>query len=391
METAEYGSEGSMDRQLEVFNASIDASIRRFKVAFQELSTDLINSNTIKGIVDFGTAIIKLIDTLVEHIGVLGTALTGLGIAKIFSTAASGAKSVEGLAPAISLLNEALSTGVGKGEAFGLVLEQLGAKAAGAGSAIGTMLSSLGGFIASPAGWVTGAVAAVVAAGAIAYNIRKKQQEELRKQATATTEKWGDDKSSVDDFKRQYTELNDQLKNVNLTESERIGIKQQLLDLQNQISAKYGADAGQLDLINGKCETQLGLISQITEKEAHRNLQNNREAYQQSIDEMTKDRTYTLFSNGSGSDLMKKIEMAYVQNGFKDQGDLSFDFTGDVTEADKNIRALMDRLEQLKATANDTEKQFIDNVIGATSKLLILSNHYTTTDMAMNLQNILNS
>ena len=135
METAEYGSEGSMDRQLEVFNASIDASIRRFKVAFQELSTDLINSNTIKGVVDFGTAIIKFIDTLVEHIGVLGTALTGLGIAKIFSTAASGAKSVEGLSLAVSYLNEALSTGAGKGEAFGLVLEQLGAKAAGAGSA----------------------------------------------------------------------------------------------------------------------------------------------------------------------------------------------------------------------------------------------------------------
>lgn len=375
-------SQGSMDKQLAVYNQSIQASLDKFKVAFQELSTDLINSNTIKGVVDFGTAIIKLIDTLVEHIGVLGTALTGLGIAKVFSTAASGAKSVEGLAPAISLLNEALSTGTGKGEAFGLVLEQLGAKAAGAGSAIGTMLSSLGGFIASPAGWVTGAVAAVVAAGAIAYNIRKKQQEELRKQATATTEKWGDDKSSVDDFKRQYTELNDQLKNVNLTESERIGIKQQLLDLQNQISAKYGADAGQLDLINGKYETQLGLISQITEKEAHRNLQNNREAYQQSIDEMTKDRTYTLFSNGSGSDLMKKIEMAYVQNGFKDQGDLSFDFTGDVTEADKNIRALMDRLEQLKATANDTEKQFIDNVIGATSKLLAKNNEILDANQA---------
>ena len=268
METAEYGSEGSMDRQLEVFNASIDASIRRFKVAFQELSTDLINSDLLKGLIDAGTHIIQIIDELVKHIGVLGTALTGLGIAKIFSTAASGAKSVEGLTPAVSLLSEALSTGAGKGEAFGLVLEQLGAKAAGAGSALGTMFSSLGGFLASPAGWVTGIVAAVAAAGAIAYNIRKKQQEELKKQATATTEKWGDDKSSVDDFKRQYTELNDQLKDANLTESERIGIKQQLLDLQNQISAKYGADAGQLDLINGKYETQLGLISQITEKEA---------------------------------------------------------------------------------------------------------------------------
>ena len=371
-----------MDAQLEVYRQSIQASLNEFKVAFQELSADLINSDFLKGIIDVGTDIIHIIDELVKHIGVLGTALTALGIAKVFSTAASGAKSVEGLTPAVSLLGEALRAGTGKGEAFGLVLEQLGAKAAGAGSAISTMLSSLGGFIASPAGLVTGVVAAVVAAGAIAYNIRKKQQEELRKQATATTEKWGDDKSSVDDFKRQYTELNDKLKNVNLTESERIGIKQQLLDLQNQISAKYGADAGQLDLINGKYETQLGLISQITEKEAHRNLQNNREAYQQSIDEMTKDRTYTLFSNGSGSDLMKKIEMAYVQNGFKDQGDLSFDFTGDVTEADKNIRALMDRLEQLKATANDTEKQFIDSVIGATSKLLAKNNEILDANQA---------
>ena len=379
---ASVESVDSMDQQLAVYNQSIQASLDKFHVAFQELSSDLINSDTIKGVVDFGTTVLKIIDALIEHIGVLGTAITGLGIAKIFSTAASGAKSVEGLTPAVSLLGEALSTGAGKGEAFGLVLEQLGAKAAGAGSALGTMFSSLGGFLASPAGWVTGIVAAVAAAGAIAYNIRKKQQEELKKQATATTEKWGDDKSSVDDFKRQYTELNDQLKDANLTESERIGIKQQLLDLQNQISAKYGADAGQLDLINGKYETQLGLISQITEKEAHRNLQNNREAYQQSIDEMTKDRTYTLFSNGSGSDLMKKIEMAYVQNGFKDQGDLSFDFTGDVTEADKNIRALMDRLEQLKATANDTEKQFIDSVIGATSKLLAKNNEILDANQA---------
>ena len=361
---------GSMDEQLAVYNQSIQASLDKFKVAFQELSTDLINSDTIKGVVDFGTAIIKLIDTLVEHIGVLGTALTGLGIAKIFSTAASGAKSVEGLAPAISLFNEALSTGVGKGEAFGLVLEQLGVKAAGAGSALGTMFSTLGGFIASPAGLVTGVVAAVAAAGAIAYNIRKKQQEELRKQATEATEKWTNDKSSIDEYKAQYTELNDQLKNANLTESERIGIKQQLLDLQNQINEKYGADVSNLDLINGEYETQLNLISQIAEKEAHRSLQNNREAYQQSVDEMTKDRDYTMYSNGSNSNLMKQIEWAYIRSGFKDQGDLSFKFTGDVSEADESIRALMDRLEALKDTASETEKQFLDNVIGSASKLL---------------------
>lgn len=383
---ASIESVGSMDKQLEIYNQSIQASLNEFKVAFQELSTDLLNSNFIKGIIDAGTDIIHIIDELVKHIGVLGTAITALGIAKIFSTAVSGAKSVTGWGNVLSTVFTELATNATTATermtAMQIVMTALKGKASGAGSALGALFSGLGGFLASPAGLVTGIVAAAVAGGAIIYNSYKKRQEELRKQATATTEKWGDDKSSVEDYKRQYTELNDQLKNANLTESERIGIKQQLLDLQNQISAKYGADAGQLDLINGKYETQLGLISQITEKEAHRNLQNNREAYQQSIDEMTKDRTYTLFSNGSGSDLMKKIEMAYVQNGFKDQGDLSFDFTGDVTEADKNIRALMDRLEQLKATANDTEKQFIDNVIGATSKLLAKNNEILDANQA---------
>lgn len=374
METAEYGSAGSMDRQLEIFNASIDASIRRFKVAFQELSHDLINSDTIKGIVDGGTAIINILDELIEHIGVLGTALTGLGIAKIVSTAVNGAKSVEGLVPAVSLLNEALSTGVGKGEAFGLVLEQLGAKAGGAGSALGGLFSSIGGFLASPAGLVAGVVAAAVAGGAIIYNSYKKRQEELQKQATATTEKWTDDKSTIEDYKARYTELNDQLKKGNLTEQERIGIKQQLLDLQNEISAKYGADAGQLDLINGLYQTQLGLISQISEKEATRNIRNNREAYENSVKEMTKDRTYTLKSNGSGSDLMKQIEWIYQRAGFKDNGDLTFDFTGNVTEADESINQVIDGLERLRETANKTEREFIDGVIASATDLLNKNN-----------------
>lgn len=368
---------GSVDRQMAVWESSIDASLQRFHVAFQELSTDVINSDFIKGAVDTGTTIIKIIDELVEHIGVLGTALTGLGIAKIFTTAVNGAKSVEVASDGVELLATALEAAQGSGAGLtgtikGLsgVLGTLGAKAGGAGSALGGLFSSLGGFLTSPAGLVTAGIAAVAGITAYVIKRRKEQEAELRKQATATTEKWTGDKSSIDEYKSQYTQLNEQLKNANLTESERIGIKQQLLDLQTQISEKYGADVGQLDLINGKYETQLGLISQIAEKEAHRNLQDNRDAYQQAVNEMTKDRDYTMFSNGSESDLMKRVEWAYIRSGFKDQGDLSFKFTGDVTEADESIRELMDRLEALKETASETEKQFLDNVIGSASKLL---------------------
>lgn len=371
---ASIESVGSMDQQLEVYNQSIQASIDKFKVAFQELSYDLINSNTIKGIVDAGTAILKILDALIEHIGVLGTALTGLGVAKIFSTAVNGAKNVSDLSTAFSLFFDTIKGGSGRLEAFNLLLGEVGAGATGAGSAIGGLLSSLGGFLASPAGLVAGVVAAAVAGGAIIYNSYKKRQEELQKQATATTEKWTDDKSTIEDYKARYTELNNQLEKGNLTEQERIGIKQQLLDLQNEISAKYGADASQLDLINGKYQTQLGLISQISEKEATRNIRNNREAYENSVKEMTKDRTYTLKSNGSESNLMKQVEWIYQRAGFKDNGDLTFDFTGNVTEADESINQVIDGLERLRETANETEKEFIDGVIASATDLLNKNN-----------------
>lgn len=207
---------GSMNSQLEVYNQSIQASLDKFKVAFQELSTDLINSNTIKGVVDFGTTIIKVIDTLVEHIGVLGTALTALGIAKVFSTAVTGAKSVTGWGNVLSTVFDELALSATNATeqmtAMQIVLTALKGKATGAGSALGTMFSGLGGFLLNPATIIAGTVAAAAAFGLHQYNEYKKQQEELRKQATATTEKWADDKSSVDDYKRQYTDLKEQLK-----------------------------------------------------------------------------------------------------------------------------------------------------------------------------------
>ena len=355
----------SMDKQLEVYNQSIQASLDKFHVAFQELSTDIINSDFIKGIVDAGTMILRIIDELVKHIGVLGTALTGLGISKIFSTAVNGAKNVSDLSTAFSLFFDAVKGGSGRLDALNVLLGEVGASATGAGSAVGGMLSGLGAFFTNPVGLGVAAVGAVVGAGVLAYKAYKKQQEELIKQATETTASWNGTKTDIEQYKQQYSDLNKQLSQANLTESERISIKQQLLSLQNEISAKYGADASQLDLINGLYQTQLGLISQISAKEAERNITLNREAYEKSENEMKKSRTYTLNSNGSGSALMKQIEWIYQRAGFKDNGNLTFDFTGDATQANESINQVIDGLEKLRKTASESEKDFIDSVMAS--------------------------
>ena len=364
---------GSVDRQMAVWESSIDASLQRFHVAFQELSTDLINSDAIKGVVDFGTTVITIIDELVKHIGVLGTALTGLGIAKIFTTAVNGAKSVEVASDGVELLSTALEAAQGSGAGLTGVLKGLsgtlgglGAKAGGAGSALGGLFSSIGGFLTTPAGLGVAAVGAIVGAGVLAYKAYKKQQEELTKQATEATKSWNDSQTKIDEYKQKYIDLNKQLSDSNLSEQQKIGIKQQLLDLQNQITAKYGEQAQGIDLINGGLETQLGILSSISEEEARRNIRDNREAYELAEKEMTRQRTFKV-NNGDldyidQSGLQEQIVRAFKDSGFE-KTTVGFKFTGDATEFESAADKVFEELDKLKDEALlSSDRDIIDGI-----------------------------
>ena len=381
METAQYGSEGSMDRQLEVFNASVDASIRRFKVAFQELSTDLINSGLLKGIIDAGTDIIRVIDELVKHIGVLGTALTALGIAKVFTTMTSGAKSVSGWGNVLSTVFAELATNATTATermtAMQIVLTALKGKATGAGSALGTMFSNLGGlmggFLSNP---LTLGIGAATLAGVAIYKTYKKQQDDLAKQAADTTNSWNESRANIEDYQRRYEELNKQLSQENLSEAERIDIKQQLLNLQNEIVAKYGEQASGIDLVNGNLRTQLDLIGQISEKEAKRNIRDNSEAYQQSVDEMTKERTYSvrsgalfggMYQRSLSPELQERFDKIYADANFTKDGEM-FKFTGNTSEFDKAVNDVLDGLETLKESASETDAEILQAAIDSATK-----------------------
>ena len=375
---------GSVDRQMAVWESSIDASLQRFHVAFQELSTDLINSDFIKVVVDTGTTIIKIIDELVNHIGVLGTALTGLGIAKIIKTAVVGAKSVEGTGKALSAAFDIITTGsstaADKVGALQSAITALGKSGGGAKSALGGLFSSLGTFLSNP---ITLGVGAAALAGVAIYGAIKKQNADLQKQASATTDSWNETKNSVDDYKQKYEALNKQLEQGNLSESERIGIKQQLLDLQNEIVGKYGDQVNSIDLVNGKLETQLGILSNISRETASRNLQDNDRAYQQSVNEMEKRRTYTL-SNGNqrggmavrtaSAEMQKQIDSLYQGANFDKNGEV-FRFTGDASEFDEAVRDVLNGLNKLKESASESDKVILQSAIDSAQKALEKNNN----------------
>ena len=76
-ETAENAA-GSARREQENFEQGIEYSVNRAKAALQELAYDALDSDMLKGLIDFGTKAINLIDTLIDKFGLLSTAIAGI-------------------------------------------------------------------------------------------------------------------------------------------------------------------------------------------------------------------------------------------------------------------------------------------------------------------------
>ena len=81
-------SAGSAMRENEVYLESIQGSINRFIAAFQNMSNTVLDSGFVKAIVDVGTAIINLTDSVIGFTGAapaFATAIASFGAIKMFS------------------------------------------------------------------------------------------------------------------------------------------------------------------------------------------------------------------------------------------------------------------------------------------------------------------
>jgi TP901 family phage tail tape measure protein len=74
-------SSGSAMRENEIFASSLQGRINQFKTTFQELSTEIVNSDLLKFIVDLGTTAFGGLDKLIKSVGLLPTLIGGITIA----------------------------------------------------------------------------------------------------------------------------------------------------------------------------------------------------------------------------------------------------------------------------------------------------------------------
>lgn len=157
-------------------------------------------------------------------------------------------------------------------------------------------------------------VTTAVTAGVMAWNNYKQAQEEARQTAVKLTNEYQEEKKAIEDNIAKYKELKEQLDNSNLSTDEARFIKEQLLEVQNTLMDSYGTEASNLDLVNGKYEEQLGLLSELSKEKANNYVAENYSAFQDAKKALEKERRYdlgALFSYNTRDGMTEAQEQLY--------------------------------------------------------------------------------
>lgn len=123
-ETA-MNSAGSAARENERVLDSIQGHIQRFQSAFEELSHNLINSEVFKQVVDFGTNLIKIFNSLTDETWKLIAVFTGAGITGIVGVIQKFNNGFQEAQKKVESFNKALEKAQKKGEKLDEVFKNI--------------------------------------------------------------------------------------------------------------------------------------------------------------------------------------------------------------------------------------------------------------------------
>lgn len=235
--TVALNSQGSAMAENEVVMASIGGKIKAFKSSFEELAETIISSDLIKHIVDLGTAFLRFVNLLIGNefskILVQLSAFTGIIYGIIV------------LIPKLKLAYAALQ----------LSMVKLGLATAGTNTALVIFKGLLTAISAHPI-----VASLLLVAGALTA-IKKSVDENA-----VAVKAMNENVRELGSYGEQLNEINDKLKEENLSENERGNILSQLIELQDTLNDKYKTSIKILNTTdNSKLKEQAEILQKIVD------------------------------------------------------------------------------------------------------------------------------
>lgn len=347
---AESSSGTAMAKFEDAYLNSIEAKTKSLQAAFEGLSSNLISRDTINGILEATQALIEFLDKT----NLVKGALAGIAVG--------------GALKGFSLI----SAGIVKATAD---ITSFGDAAKKAFSALK----------ANP----IGVISTVVGLATAAWSSYNQAIEKSIQRAKDVTSSWDESNTSLNEQISKYKELKSQLDSGTLTPDEEYSTRQQILDIQSQITSQYGEQAEGVNLVNGALDDQIAKLQQIADENAKTTLNKSMEEYDKATEQMEKMREYTLGTFGgawSNNDQLnrdlQRIAKEYEDAGIKldntisgtdlETDEYTITFEGDVTQADKTVTDFLNRVSDLRERyANDANAtDVIDTITGNASSIL---------------------
>ncbi len=355
-ETA-INSQGSALNENGKYLDSIEGKVSNFKSSFEQLSQSFISSDFIKGVVDFGTAILKVANSdFVQFITKAALLFVTLkSVQKTFN-------SLKTVIAAYSLSNSSLVKSLiylTKGEAgLGKYLYE---NMAGYKSLTAAQKRSI---IADQAKVASAtAVNLALAAGALiitglitGYQAYKQKQEEARQssiEAAQTLTEWSEDLKEEENAIKEYRET---LASSKSSQEEVTSAKESLIKIQDKLIERYGLEAKGIDLVNGNIDEQIKKLQELQRQEAEDYINKNQKSYNSDKAYLndTKESYETMYGGGS-------YKQASFYRDFADTKGLKHNTKEDAEKVGFSQTSIYGKPEELLEYWNDMATYLRDN------------------------------
>lgn len=202
--------------------------------------------------------------------------------------------------------------------------------------------------------------ATVVALSALvfAFNKASNEQKKAIEGAKEGAKGWETQKASLDNYIEKFTELRQKLDSGDLSETETVAIKSELLDLQRQIVAEYGNAAEGINLVNGNLEKQLEITRNISAEQAEANLRENANNYQTALSQIYNTGSHFINYDAEGysagirdrvKDYLDQInEISFVEGTDYSWDQIVYAPDVDVTEAKEKVGDVLEYLHSIE-------------------------------------------
>ena len=416
----------------EAYLNSLEAKTKSLQASFESLSTNLVSRDAINGVLEATQALVEFIDKTNLLKGALaGVAAGGAikGFTMLTASITQAAMQMTNFSRAMDLAKAGdllgqdglqqlcvLTDGLSKSQLKAVlssealstaqrmqILQATGMSEAQAAATLSTMgLSTAEGTATASTVTLSGAlkglwatlmanpivaIALAIGAGVAAFSSYNQSVEESIQRAKDITSAWDESNSSLNEQISKYKELKSQLDSGTLSPDEEFSTRQQILDIQTQITSQYGEQAEGISLVNGALDAQLAKLQQIAAENAKTELNKSQDEYNNVIDQMEKQRLYTLSDTASGTgankndggigtaiyNIAKQFEDAglSIQDNGNGEGLYTIQFKGDASQADSTITDFMNRVSELKDTYTDQNSiNVIDGFVNYSSDAL---------------------